>query len=86
MRIIVLILIGLIIQPSSSDVATFGTLELSEIISPAFDIALIYVSYSYSGWNAAAYINEEFKKSLSIALKVRTILITVLYTLLQFIF
>lgn len=61
----------------------------TEITSSAFAIALIYVSYSYSGWNAAAYISEEFRnpgKSLPIALIGGTIIVTVLYTLLQFVF
>ena len=87
--LIILILIGLFIYPSSSFVASFQAIEFSEIISPAFAIALIYVSYSYSGWNAAAYIIEEFKnpkKSLPLALIGGTLLVTILYTLLQYVF
>lgn len=60
-----------------------------EITSGAFAISLIYVSYSYSGWNAAAYITEEFKnprKSLPIALIGGTLIVTILYTLLQYSF
>lgn len=62
---------------------------LVEMISPAFAIALIYVVYSYSGWNAAAYITNEFEnpsKSLPIVLIGGTIIVTILYTLLQYIF
>lgn len=87
--IIVLILIGLVINPTSDHIVLSRTVELSEIISPAFAIALIYVSYSYTGWNAAAYIIEEFKnpkKSLPIALIGGTLLVTVLYTILQYVF
>lgn len=87
--ILALIIIGLSTQASSEDVATLGGIGFTEIISPAFAIALIYVSYSYSGWNAAAYIIEEFKnpkKSLPIALIGGTILVTLLYTLLQYVF
>lgn len=87
--ILVLIIIGLSIGASSSNVAAFEGINFTEIISPAFAIALIYVSYSYSGWNAAAYIIEEFKnpkKSLPIALIGGTLLVTVLYTLLQYVF
>lgn len=61
----------------------------SEIKSGAFAIALIYVSYSYSGWNAAAYITDEFKtprKSLPVALIGGTLIVTFLYSLLQFVF
>ena len=77
------------IETSSPNVATFEGVDFKEIISPAFAVALIYVSYSYSGWNAAAYIIEEFKnpkKSLPIALIGGTLLVTLLYTLLQFVF
>jgi APA family basic amino acid/polyamine antiporter len=30
--------------------------SLKEILSPAFWVSLIYVSYAYSGWNAASYL------------------------------
>lgn len=87
--ILTLIMIGLFTQTSSDYVATFRGIDFTEIISPAFAIALIYVSYSYSGWNAAAYIIEEIKnpkKSLPIALIGGTLIVTILYTLLQYVF
>lgn len=87
--IVVLIAIGLWVSPTSNATASIQNIDFSEIISPAFAIALIYVSYSYSGWNAAAYITEEFqnpKKSLPIALIGGTLIVTVLYTFLQYIF
>lgn len=61
----------------------------SSMISSSYVIALIYVSYAYSGWNAAVYITEELKnpkKSLTYALIGGTLFVTVIYTLLQFIF
>lgn len=61
----------------------------SSLISGSFAIALIYVSYAYSGWNAAVYITDELKnpkKSLTYALIGGTLFVTVIYTLLQFIF
>jgi APA family basic amino acid/polyamine antiporter len=66
-----------------------GSSFLREITSGVFAVSLIYVSYSYSGWNAAAYITEEFKnsrKALPIALIGGTLIVTLLYTLLQFSF
>ena len=87
--LVAIIMIGLFLYPNSSEVPSLRAVEFSEIISPAFAIALIYVSYSYSGWNAAAYIIEEFKnpkKSLPIALIGGAILVTVLYTMLQYVF
>ena len=62
---------------------------LSEITSAAFAVSLVYVGYSYSGWNAAAYICEEFRnplRALPIALIGGTLAVTVLYTLLQYVF
>lgn len=88
-----LLIVGLIVLGlwQQSEVNTqFHTENLSvDIFSSAFAIALIYVSYAYSGWNAAVYITEEFKnpkKSLLTALVGGTVLVTVLYTLLQFVF
>lgn len=85
--IVILIVPGLI-RPSQNVILTESGF-INEIISPAFAIALIYVSYSYSGWNAAAYISGEFtnpSKSLPAALIGGTVLVTVLYTLLQYVF
>ncbi|SDE12681.1 amino acid/polyamine/organocation transporter, APC superfamily [Pricia antarctica] len=87
--IVVLIGIGLWQIPSFDNVGVLKNTDYSNLMSPAFAVALIYVSYSYSGWNAAAYITEEFKnpqKSLPIALIGGTLLVTVLYTLLQYVF
>lgn len=87
--IIVIIGIGLILPNSSENAINFNKSYLGEITSSAFAICLIYVSYSYSGWNAAAYITEEFRnirKSLPIALIGGTLIVTLLYTLLQFVF
>lgn len=60
-----------------------------EIFRPSFAIALIYVTYAYSGWNAAAYIVGEIRqpnKNLPIALIGGTLLVSVLYVFLQLAF
>src|SRR5260221_8258653 len=36
--------------------------DKASILSGAFAIALVYVMYSYSGWNAAAYITGEIER------------------------
>jgi APA family basic amino acid/polyamine antiporter len=87
--ILALIGIGFWEVPTFDNSGLLSNSDFSNLISPAFAIALIYVSYSYSGWNAAAYIIEEFKKpkkSLPIALIGGTVIVTLLYTLLQYIF
>lgn len=60
-----------------------------ELFTPSFAIAFVYVSYSYTGWNAAAYILEEVdrpKLNLPRALVQGTMLVTLLYVLLQLVF
>ncbi len=62
---------------------------LRDILSPAFAVSLIFVSYSYSGWNASAYIAGEMEHpqvKLPISLWSGTALVTVLYVLLNYTF
>jgi APA family basic amino acid/polyamine antiporter len=57
-----------------------------EILLPGFAVSLIYVFYAYTGWNSAAYIIEEVdqpKKNLPKALIGATLLVMVIYVLLQ---
>ncbi len=61
----------------------------SEIILPAFAVSFVFVTFSYSGWNAAAYIVDEIRdarKNLPKALLFGTIIVSVLYLLLNFVF
>jgi basic amino acid/polyamine antiporter, APA family len=56
------------------------------IFSGSFAIALVYVMYSYSGWNAAAYITGEIKrpeKNVPRSLLTGTGLVIVIYVLLN---
>ncbi len=60
-----------------------------DIFSPAFAGSLVYVTYAYSGWNAAAYITGEMenpRKNLPTALIFGTLLVTLIYTVLNSIF
>jgi basic amino acid/polyamine antiporter, APA family len=59
------------------------------LTSPAFAIGLIYVSFSYSGWNAAVYVAGELKspeRTLPKALLIGTGLTALLYVGLNFVF
>lgn len=61
----------------------------SEIFNPAYAVAFVYVSYAYIGWNSAIYILDEMKnptKDLSWALLLSTVVVTVLYLLLNWAF
>ncbi len=56
------------------------------IASPAFAVALLFVFYAYSGWNAAVYLLDELKdagRTVSRALVCGTLLVTGLYVLLN---
>ena len=59
------------------------------ITSGAFAIALIYVNYAYTGWNAATYLSSELEqpqKSLPRVLGYGTLVVMVLYLALNFTF
>jgi len=62
---------------------------VEELGSASFAVALIYVTYAYSGWNAAAYIVDEVdqpRRNLPRALLGGTMLVSLLYLGLQFAF
>ena len=59
------------------------------IASSAFAVALIYVNYAYSGWNAATYVIDELDRpraTLSRVLVIGTVLVMALYLLLNYTF
>ncbi|SHK26382.1 APC family permease [Hymenobacter psychrotolerans] len=60
-----------------------------ELLSPAFAVSLVYVSYAYSGWNAAVYATgevEEPQRTLPRILLTGTALVMALYVALNFVF
>ncbi|ACY14464.1 APC family permease [Haliangium ochraceum] len=61
----------------------------SSVLAPAFWISLVYVSFSYSGWNAAAYVAGEIRdpqRVLPRALLLGTAIVTALYLALNLLF
>ena len=63
--------------------------DKAAILSGAFAVALVYVMYSYSGWNASAYISSEIKrpeKNVPRSLLAGTGVVIVIYVLLNAIF
>ncbi|MCB0640858.1 MAG: amino acid permease [Phaeodactylibacter sp.] len=87
----ILLIAGMVLAaflvPSQANALDFSDTWKLELVSPAFAIALVYVTYSYSGWNAAAYIIEEIKNpkiNLPKALIGGTSLVCILYVLLQY--
>ncbi|MCC7251893.1 amino acid permease [Hyphomicrobium sp.] len=63
--------------------------DLGLIASAPFAVSLVFVMYSYSGWNAATYIAGDVKepeRSLPVAMFVATLVVTVLYVALNAVF
>lgn len=63
--------------------------DWGQIVSQPFAISLVFVMYSYAGWNAATYIIGEIKdpkRSLPLALLGGTLIVIVLYVLLNAVF
>jgi basic amino acid/polyamine antiporter, APA family len=59
-----------------------------EIMLPAFATSLVFVTYSYTGWNSASYIAGEIDnvhKNLSKSLIIGTLFVTVCYILINYI-
>jgi APA family basic amino acid/polyamine antiporter len=85
--VLALIGIGLVFGSNSTSPAlNFSDSWKDEILLPGFAVSLIYVFYAYTGWNSAAYIIEEVdqpKKNLPKALIGATLLVMVVYVLLQ---
>jgi APA family basic amino acid/polyamine antiporter len=85
--VLALIGIGLAFGTNSTSPAlNFSDSWKDEILLPGFAVSLIYVFYAYTGWNSAAYIIEEVdqpKKNLPKALIGATVLVMVIYVLLQ---
>lgn len=86
--ILAIIILGLS-MPNTEHSLDWSAGWKEEIWLPVFAVALVYVTYSYSGWNAAAYIVEEIKspaKNLPRALIWGTLVVSILYVLLQLAF
>lgn len=86
----VLLMLGLILtglfSPETGNAIRLDGSWREEVGSAAFPVALIYVFYAYSGWNAAAYVTEEIHKpmiNLPRALVGGTLVVAVFFVLMQ---
>ena len=87
--ILVLIIAGLLIANPQHLYLTPAPGTLGIMMSGPFAVSLVYVMYAYSGWNAATYITEEVRnaaKNVPWALLIGTVVVTVLYLLLNYVF
>jgi len=87
--IVLFCIAGLLVEPVKSVAVTPSLSGWREVFSPAFAFSLIYVSYAYSGWNAATYVAGEVwhpQRTLPAALFHGTLLVAAFYLLLNFVF
>jgi APA family basic amino acid/polyamine antiporter len=84
-----LIAAGFLIEPKQEITFLPQSGDTAWIFSGAFAVALVYVMYSYSGWNASSYIIGEVKKpekNVPRSLLVGTLIVMVAYVLLNAVF
>ena len=93
MKIILILLFclaGLILTAQPQAITIIPQAEDWRVVtSAAFGVSLIYVSYAYTGWNAATYITGELEnpqRDLPRILLLSTGIVTILYVLLNFVF
>jgi APA family basic amino acid/polyamine antiporter len=80
--ITVFIVAGLMVRFPGHLVADGAPPLLGSMLTPAFAVGLIFISFSYSGWNGAAYLAGEVRdpaRTLPMALIGGTALVTLLY-------
>src|SRR5438477_2273641 len=84
-----LITAGFIVEPKQGITFLPQTGDTTAIFSGAFAVALVYVMYSYSGWNASSYIIGEIKKpekNVPRSLLAGTLVVVAAYVLVNAIF
>ena len=81
---------GLSLVAEPRDIGVLPSADgVSNVFSAGFAVSLIFVSYSYSGWNAATYVTGELRdprRTLPRALAVGTLLVMLLYVGLNYVF
>lgn len=87
--LLLLITLGFAYAPVQENAIDLSASWQEEILLPGFAVSLLYVTYAYTGWNAAAYIVDEIKdvrRNLPKALIIGTTFVTVLFVLMQVVF
>jgi APA family basic amino acid/polyamine antiporter len=83
------ILAGFFVQPKQPIKFLPESSDAKTIFGAPFAVALVYVMYSYSGWNAAAYITGEIKRpegNVPRSLLVGTGVVIIIYVLINAVF
>lgn len=79
--VIAIIIVGLFLVPQSNAVAQTST---DSSTSASFGLAMVFVLYTFGGWNEAAYISAELRdgrKKMAQALVIGILIITALFLL-----
>ncbi len=86
--IVCLIVIGFVISGDGNNAIDMGGSWKHELLKPGFAVSMVYVSFAYTGWNAAAYVVDEIdqpKKNLPLSLIGSTLFVALVYILFQFV-
>jgi amino acid transporter len=87
--VVFLIGLGILYSPIKSNAIDTISPMFLENSKSGFAVSLLYVTYAYTGWNAAAYIVGEIRnpeKNLPKALILGTLVVMIIYVLLQIVF
>ncbi|BBO71592.1 amino acid permease [Desulfosarcina alkanivorans] len=79
---------GMFSSGGSTDHISEG-LSLGVLLDGKFAVALIFISFAYSGWNAAAYLGGEIQRpsrNIPLAMLAGTLIVTALYLLLNLVY
>ena len=66
-----------------------GRIDIASVFQDKFAVALIFITFSYSGWNAAAYLGGEIRnpsRNIPMALIAGTLVVTGLYLALNMVY
>lgn len=84
--IALLIGLGLLMIPQGSNALDFSAGWKAEVMTPGFAVSMVYVTFAYTGWNAAAYVVDEIanpSRTLPKALIGSTLFVATVYLLFQ---
>ncbi|MEY2484543.1 MAG: basic amino acid/polyamine antiporter, family [Verrucomicrobiota bacterium] len=87
--IVALIIAGLLLDPKQPVTFLPQPGDTMSIFAGPFAVALVFVMYSYSGWNASVYITDEIaqpEKNVPRSLLLGTLIVIVIYTALNAVF
>ncbi len=84
--IVTLIVLAFSLSYSGANAVNFNAGWQQELLQPGFAVSMVFVSFAYIGWNAAAYVAGEIdnpRKNLPAALVGSTLFVIVVYVLFQ---